>query len=70
MVTPTELEAAENKIDSEVDGFDVVVDCSGFPPAIEKVNIHCELKRNNVFHYMDCKEKVNDVLFSFFVKNR
>jgi len=36
VVTPTELEAAENKIDSEVDGFDVVVDCSGFPPAIEK----------------------------------
>ena len=31
------MEAEEVEKDSELDGFDVIIECSGFPPAIEKV---------------------------------
>ena len=36
-MTPAEVEAEESGKDAELDGFDVVIECSGFPPAIEKV---------------------------------
>ena len=36
-MTPAEVEAEETGKDAELDGFDVVIECSGFPPAIEKV---------------------------------
>ena len=37
VLTPAEVEAEEVEKDSELDGFDVIIECSGFPPAIEKV---------------------------------
>ena len=37
MLTPAQVEAEEATKDPEMDGFDVVIECSGFPPAIEKV---------------------------------
>eukprot|EP00088_Acartia_fossae_P070882 TRINITY_DN9593_c0_g1_i3.p1 TRINITY_DN9593_c0_g1~~TRINITY_DN9593_c0_g1_i3.p1 ORF type:complete len:370 (-),score=74.78 TRINITY_DN9593_c0_g1_i3:83-1159(-) len=36
VLTPAEVEAEEEGKDAELDGFDVVIECSGFPPAIEK----------------------------------
>ena len=29
--------AQERKVDSDVDGFDIVVDCSGHPAALQQV---------------------------------
>jgi len=36
VLTPAQVEAEEATKDPEMDGFDVVIECSGFPPAIEK----------------------------------
>ena len=43
VMTPAEVEAEESGKDAELDGFDVVIECSGFPPAIEKVMSYKEI---------------------------
>ena len=36
MVIPRDLEAQEKEKDAEQFGFDVIIECSGFPPALEQ----------------------------------